>query len=157
MGLISRVSSRTYRFDQFFLPEKSKQDARPPARPVQQGPVPDPGQKVRPGSPPQAGPVTLIGKIFYNHSLYPNGIIRFKSKACTYSKFEFSGNMLLMVGPLLGLANLYRLTTDGSYFPKYLQAGCGSWNNYYTHYKRFGIVPDLNDRSYGSWNYYPKQ
>merc|ERR1711937_336923 len=155
MGLISRVSSRTYRFE-FANCKPTKMLGRSL---VQSNRALSLTLSKKTSLAPRfrLGPVTLIGRIFYNHSLYPNGIIRFKSKACTYSKFEFSGNMLLMIAPVLGLANLYRLTTDGHFFPKFNQAGCGTWNNYYTHWKRYGIVPDLNDRSYGSWNYYPKQ
>merc|ERR1711970_952245 len=63
------------------------------------------------------GPVTLIGRVFYNHSLYPNGIIRFKSKACTYSKFEFSGNMLLLLGPLWAWPTFIGLLLMAATFP----------------------------------------
>ena len=100
-------------------------------------------------------PYTIFSRIFYYNSLYPNGIIRYKSKSISISKFEFCPKILLAVGVTLGFTGTRMLFNNTNYFSKAIRAG--TWNNYIRHKELYGIVPDLNDHSYGSWNYYPFQ
>merc|ERR1712179_302943 len=92
-------------------------------------------------------------RIFYHHSCFPNGVIRYNPHKLTYSSFQISGNMMLIWFVVGSFISYEVLTFDEIHWPKLYQTA--SWHAWYTHWKRYGITPDLNDHSYGAWNYYP--
>lgn len=96
----------------------------------------------------------IFNKIFYHHSLFPQGIIRWNTKQLTYGRFEISGNMLLVWGLVSMFIARQICIMDEWLWPKLYQGT--NWHGWYAFWKDYGIVPDLNDRTYGSWNYYPR-
>lgn len=95
----------------------------------------------------------VFQKVMYHNTMFPQGIIRWETGRCTFSKFEFSGNMVLIGGFIMAYLGCMNLFRDDWLFPKLYMAT--KWQRWYRFWKYYGIVPDLNDNSYGSWNYYP--
>ena len=93
-------------------------------------------------------------RLFYGHSMFPNGVIRFETKKNTYGAFNFTGEMLIVSGVLAMFAAHALLLNDHKRFPKLGERPAS--NLMYHHLNVYGISPDLDDQSYGSWNYYPE-
>merc|ERR1712076_257064 len=137
MGLISRVSSRTYRSD------FKKTLKYVPFRTCR-----------KKGFKPQFKQTRSCWSSSHKSSWWcPNGVIRYNPHKLTYSSFQISGNMMLIWFVVGSFISYEVLTFDEIHWPKLYQTA--SWHAWYTHWKRYGITPDLNDHSYGAWNYYP--
>merc|ERR1712137_1523505 len=87
--------------------------------------------------------------------MFPNGIIRWETKKCTYGAFNFTGEMLIISG-VIAMFTVHALTVgaDNTRFPKLAERPAAF--AMYHHLNKYGICPDLDDQSYGSWNYYPE-
>merc|ERR1712014_278563 len=65
------------------------------------------------------GPFFPLGmRLFYGHSMFPNGIIRFETKKCTYGAFNFTGEMLIVSGIIAMFTAHALLLNDHKRFPK---------------------------------------
>merc|ERR1711879_566323 len=137
MGLISRVSSRTYRFEHVEpCRQKSVGFLRPPKRLLLWWLWPKRAHKNR--------------YMCLHHN--KNGNIRYAVYQAQFTDYRISGNMMLAgtFGWLM-FALWFNLLRDDMFFTIFHAFPGHQADNL----RKLGITPNLDDHSYGTWNYYP--
>ena len=70
------------------------------------------------------------------------------------SDMRFSGNAFIAAGIVWWCLGATFLLQDYQVVPFFARTHCAGYAKYC---KKQGIVPDLEDHSYGTWNYYPTE
>merc|ERR1711881_720966 len=139
MGLISRVSSRTYRrFEKMFQRRALSYTASR-------------GKGVFFGGDGRTWIGKSISKVLHQN---PNGNIRYARYNAQFTDLRLSGNTMLAISGSFAAFSIWFNILRDNYLITNFHAFPG---NQAKVLRNMGVTPNLDDHSYGCWNYYPTE